>query len=461
MADTTTTNLELTKPEVGQSDSTWGTKLNTDLDTIDSKLGSTTTKSTTGGNTNLTDAEQNVALVTTSGVLVSNATITFDGRRGFWIVYNGNTGAFTTTFLVSGQTGVAVSQGSYKLVYSNGTDIVDAALTTDLVSDTSPQLGADLDANSFDIQFDDATGIRDDSDNEQLIFQKTASAVNHWEMTNAAAGSEPLLQAVGGDTDVSARISSKGAGLIELAIDGTNKLMLSGTVLYPTTSDGIALGSTTNMFADLFLATGAVINFDNGDVTITHAANALTIAGGVVSFGSIPEGPASDPTTDNQLARKAYVDTEIAAVGTGLAAATQAEMETGTSVLVASTPGRQHFHPGHPKFWAMVTVSAGTPTLQTSYNVTSITDTGTGRLTVTIATDFSSVNWCCQVTIEQVPSVGDPAQNYTAFVRTLAAGTVEVDALLWELDTIATATDQTVALADPVSWHVLGLGDQA
>src|SRR3990167_305745 len=49
--------------------------------------------------------------------------------------------------------------------------------------------------------------------------------------------------------------------------------------LYPETTDSGSLGTTTKNWSDLFLDLGGVINFDSGDVTITHSANTLTFAG--------------------------------------------------------------------------------------------------------------------------------------------------------------------------------------
>lgn len=56
----------------------------------------------------------------------------------------------------------------------------------------------------------------------------------------------------------------------------------------PVTSDGASLGTTTLMWADLYLASGGTINFNSGDVIISHGANRLDIDGGVVDFGSTP-----------------------------------------------------------------------------------------------------------------------------------------------------------------------------
>ena len=70
---------------------------------------------------------------------------------------------------------------------------------SDIVEDTSPQLGADLDTNSFNIKFDDAHGIRDDSNNEMFVFEKTASADSYIEVHNAVANNTTSNTLFGSD----------------------------------------------------------------------------------------------------------------------------------------------------------------------------------------------------------------------------------------------------------------------
>ena len=50
--------------------------------------------------------------------------------------------------------------------------------------------------------------------------------------------------------------------------------------LTPHVSDAVSLGTSSLMFSDLFVASGSVINFNNGDMLLTHSSNALTVSGG-------------------------------------------------------------------------------------------------------------------------------------------------------------------------------------
>ena len=79
-------------------------------------------------------------------------------------------------------------------------------------------------------------------------------------------------------TGTGALIVSGGVGIAKGLFVG--EVVSVGTVCQPDTSDGAALGTSSLMWSDLFLASGGVINFNNGDVTITHASNTLTLAGG-------------------------------------------------------------------------------------------------------------------------------------------------------------------------------------
>ncbi len=79
--------------------------------------------------------------------------------------------------------------------------------------------------------------------------------------------------------------------------DGTNVVdgqayawSSTATALRPNANDGMALGTTALGWSDLFLATGGVVNWNNGNVTLTQSANALAFAGvtsGVTFDGAV------------------------------------------------------------------------------------------------------------------------------------------------------------------------------
>ena len=74
---------------------------------------------------------------------------------------------------------------------------------------------------------------------------------------------------------------------IVFRVGAADQIDLVAGVLRPTTSDSVALGGTSLMWSDLFLASGAVVNFNNGDMTLTHSANTLTFAGGTTATAAL------------------------------------------------------------------------------------------------------------------------------------------------------------------------------
>ena len=125
------------------------------------------------------------------------------------------------------------------------------------------------------------------------------------------------------DLDADTSITADTDDTIHFKIAGSDEITMTAGAIAPSTSDGNALGTTSLMFSDLFLASGSVVNFNNGDVTLTHASNTLVLAGGSLDING------------QELILDADADTSITA-----STDDQIDFRIGGSDLITFTAGK-------------------------------------------------------------------------------------------------------------------------
>ena len=89
-------------------------------------------------------------------------------------------------------------------------------------------------------------------------------------------------------------------------------------------------------------------------------------------------------------------------------------------------------------------------TILTSYNVTSITDAGVGKLTVTWSTDFSSADYAIAVSIQAATGGGVGTYPNVSNANVPEAGVTY----------LVSSSGQDGVLRDAVQWNVVVFGDQ-
>ena len=154
MASSYTANLGIEKPGSGEQAGTWGTTTNTNFDIIDRAIngvlslslsGTTTTLTTTDGA--LSDGGHKVLLLAGSPSGTNTITISPNDQDKVYLVKNssGQTATFTqgsggNASVLNGETAWVFADGA-----GSGAQVQVAAF--DVVNDTTPQLGGDLDVN--------------------------------------------------------------------------------------------------------------------------------------------------------------------------------------------------------------------------------------------------------------------------------------------------------------------------
>ena len=127
------------------------------------------------------------------------------------------------------------------------------------------------------------------SDNHVLTLD---GAVPGWEAASVSGAQTNITTILNAST----KIGRDSHNLIDFAttdnkiimrVSDEDEVELVQNAFSPVTSDGVALGTTSLMWSDLFLANESVINFNNGDMTLTHSSNTVTVAGGTFATAAL------------------------------------------------------------------------------------------------------------------------------------------------------------------------------
>ena len=160
MASTYTNNLGIEKPGTGDQAGTWGSTSNTNYDILDrgvngvvsvTLFGSAHTLTTSDGA--LSDGQYKVIVLTGTPGVTNTVTVSPNDAQKLYFIKN--TTADTVIISQGSGSNVTIVPGTTKIVYCDGAGataaVSELAPPTDLIQDTSPQLGANLDLNGFDI----------------------------------------------------------------------------------------------------------------------------------------------------------------------------------------------------------------------------------------------------------------------------------------------------------------------
>lgn len=161
MATSYSTDLKLAIMATGENAGTWGQITNTNLNLLQQAIAGFESISIAGGaqttaltmdNGAISNARN--AVIRLTGTITGNQVVTIPNSiEKSYIIINATSGAFTVEFKTVSGAGVtwSTTDKSSKILYSNGTDVVDTGLLSKVVQDTSPQLGGNLDVNGNSI----------------------------------------------------------------------------------------------------------------------------------------------------------------------------------------------------------------------------------------------------------------------------------------------------------------------